>query len=170
MSRVQRRAEGQGSRRIKSQRVSASLVGPLGGADAGARLDLESGRKRTSGMGRGFRREGAQDVPGRAAEGRGQSDRQVPASVRPSEVLVQGFERSLQSTGAVLLGGCLRAGTCTWVRRGGRLYHQRTAGARGTRDLCSQLGCTCPARSCALQPARWSVWVDPRPRQPISSH
>lgn len=34
--------------------------------------------------------------------------------------------------------------------------------AAGILYLVSQLGCACPARSCALQPARWSVWVDPR--------
>lgn len=43
---------------------SASLVGPRGGADAGARLALESGKRTSGNMGRGFRREGAQDVPG----------------------------------------------------------------------------------------------------------
>lgn len=56
--------EPQKQRASNGDASSASLVGPLGGADAGARLALESGKRTSGNMGRGFRREGAQDVPG----------------------------------------------------------------------------------------------------------
>ncbi|KAL6897662.1 hypothetical protein GGI43DRAFT_98771 [Trichoderma evansii] len=56
--------EPQNQRASNGDASSASLVGPLGGADAGARLALESGKRTSGNMGRGFRREGAQDVPG----------------------------------------------------------------------------------------------------------
>jgi hypothetical protein len=81
--------EPQKQRASNGDASSASLVGPRGGADAGARLALESGKRTSGHMGRGFRREGAQDVPGESDAEKASRDLQrqygryrVPCSAR----------------------------------------------------------------------------------------